>query len=302
MSPPEAPEPARPSGAEERRSLAEPLELHVRTLAHYIGERHVGTPEALERAALYIEKNLAGFGYSVRREPYSIGRYEARNLIAETSPVQNRPFLLIGAHYDTVPGSPGADDNASGVAVLIELAGILCRKPPPVPVRLAAFGSEEPPHFSTPEMGSAFHARRVKQAGEDLIGMLSLEMLGYYDDRPGSQKYPPLLERFYPPSGSFLALVSDLGSMRFMRRLRDALAPTGFPIETASLPQWVPGVSLSDHLPFWKEGFRAAMLTDTAMYRNPNYHEPTDTPDTLDYSRMASLTESLAVALQGVSQ
>lgn len=299
------------------RALAETLELHVRRLAGYIGERNLLNPDALARAALYIEGCLSAAGYEVRREEYGIGEHPLRNLVVQAGPAMDAveparaaaggagpaegPLLIVGAHYDTAPGTPGADDNASAVAVLIETAVAVAAagESLPLPVRFAAFCTEEPPHFGTGEMGSAVHARGAKERGEKITGMLSLEMVGYYDERPGSQSYPPLLSRFYPETGDFLALVSDLGSRDFIGRLAEGLRAGGVRLETASLPRWVPGVSLSDHLSFWEEGFPAAMLTDTAMYRNPNYHMPGDLPETLDYERMARVVTALTKTLQG---
>ncbi|MFH1723623.1 MAG: M28 family peptidase [Elusimicrobiota bacterium] len=280
-------------------ALSERLELHVRRLAGYIGERNILRPEALARAALYIEQTWTGAGYRVRREEYPVGDGTCRNLFVETEPAgTRRPLLIIGAHYDSAPGTPGADDNASGVAVLLELAAAVRRSRLPMPARFVSFASEEPPHFATGEMGSAFHAKRLRADGTAVAGMLSLEMLGYYDSRPGSQAYPPFLARFYPESADFLALVSDFGSRDLIKRMAEGLRREGVRIETAALPRWVPGVSLSDHLSFWKESYPAAMLTDTAMYRNPHYHMPTDTPETLDYPRMALLVEALRRTLR----
>jgi len=280
-------------------ALAKTLELHVRRLAGYIGERNLARPDALGRAGLYIEQCLTASGLETRREDFEVPLGPTRNVVAETEAPGGRPFLLVGAHYDTAPGTPGADDNASGVAVLLEVAARLgSGERPKVPVRLAAFACEEPPHFGTPEMGSFVHARGMRSRGERLLGMLSLEMLGCYDSRPGSQSYPPLLSRFYPATGDFLALVSNLGSRDFMRSMARALDSRGVTLETAALPRWVPGVGLSDQASFWKHGYPAAMLTDTAMYRNPRYHGADDTPETLDYPRMAALVEALSAALK----
>jgi len=281
-------------------ALAEVLELHVRNLASRIGERNLARPEALNRAALYVEQALTAVGGQVSSEPYRIDGESLRNLSVETPGESRASRLVVGAHYDTAPGTPGADDNASAVAVLIETAGRLLREPPPWPVRFVAFASEEPPHFGTPEMGSFHHARRARERGEDIRGMLSLEMVGFFDARPGSQSYPPLLARFYPDAGDFLALVGNLPSWGFIRRFKTALTHHGLRLESACLPRWIPGVSLSDQRSFWAHGYPAAMLTDTAMYRNPNYHQPGDTADTLDYARMAALVDALVRAIPEV--
>lgn len=278
-----------------RSALRDRLERHVRVLAGTIGERNFFHPEALSRAALYIDEEWTGAGFKVRRETYRVQGREMDNLIVETGQTRGRPFILVGAHYDSAPGTPGADDNASGVAALIELGRALKESGTTEPVRLVAFASEEPPHFGTGEMGSAVHAERARAAGERIEGMLSLEMLGYYDETPGSQSYPPLLRFFYPETGTFLGLVGDLRSRSFLNRLAGRLmSESDIALEKATLPRWMPGVSLSDHQSFWRRGYPAAMLTDTAMYRNPHYHQATDLPETLDYVRLAAITEALA--------
>lgn len=282
--------------AEVPAGLAAALELHVRTLAGHIGERNFRVPDALERAALYMERGLRERGWTPRREEFEARGMTMRNLVAESRPLAPRePFLLVGAHYDTVP-SPGADDNASGSAVLLELAGLLRLRPPRVPVRLVAFAAEE--HGLE---GSWHHARRAKASAERLIGMLSLEMLGYYSDAPGSQTYPMIFKPFYPNVGNFIGLVSNLLSFSFRRKLARGMRDNmDLPLESASVPVILaPAIVRSDHWPFWRMGYRAAMLTDTAFLRNPNYHKPSDLPDTLDYRRMAQAAAGLAGAIRG---
>ena len=203
--------------------------------------------------------------------------------------------LLIGAHYDTVRGSPGADDNASGVAGLLEVSRALAALEPALTVRFVAFANEEPPFFGTARQGSAVHARAARSRGERVALMVSLEMLGYYDVRPGSQRYPPPFGWFYPDRGDFLGFVGDLRSRRAMRRAAAAFrAGSGLPLETCATFRWVPGVGWSDHAAFWRYGYRAFMATDTAFHRNPWYHTAGDTPETLDYVRFAAAVQGLA--------
>jgi Zn-dependent M28 family amino/carboxypeptidase len=207
-------------------------------------------------------------------------------------------IVLAGAHYDTVPGSPGANDNASGVAGLIEIARALRAVQPARTVKLVAFVNEEPPFFYFGQMGSRVYARAARRRNDDIRVMLSLEMLGYYSDAPGSQGYPPLLGLFYPAVGNFIAFVSNLRSLRALREVAAAFkARSNFPAEMLASPGIVPGVSWSDHVSFWREGYSAVMVTDTAFYRYRYYHGPGDTADRLCYAEMARVVDGLAQAI-----
>ena len=200
---------------------------------------------------------------------------------------------MIGAHYDTVPGSPGADDNASGVAVLIELARM------GLPARFVAFANEEMPYFQSGEMGSHAWAARAHRAGERIRAMLSLEMLGYYRNVPRSQGYPPPLGWFYPDRANFIAFVGDLGARRLVRHAVGFFRKYAkFPAEGVAAPAGIPGVTWSDHWSFRSHGYPAIMVTDTAFYRYPHYHLPSDTPEKLDYMRMARVTLGLAAVIK----
>jgi Zn-dependent M28 family amino/carboxypeptidase len=255
-------------------SLAARLRSHVEALA--VAERN----DDLETPARYIEQAMGRTSPQVFRS----GGREVRNIEAGAGEI------VVGAHYDTVPGSPGADDNASGVAVLIELSRMVQA------VRFVAFANEESPYFLGPEMGSYVYAR---DRGRGLRAMFSLEMLGYYRDEPGSQRYPAPLGLFYPDRGNFIAFVGDLGALPLLRRsIRVFRANSGFPSEWLAAPSLVPGVSWSDHWSFRKHGIPALMVTDTAFYRYPHYHLATDTPEKLDYERMARVTLGLAGMLK----
>jgi Zn-dependent M28 family amino/carboxypeptidase len=211
-------------------------------------------------------------------------------------------IVLAGAHYDTVPGSPGADDNASGVAGLIEIARELRGARLARTVRLVAFVNEEPPFFYFGEMGSRVYAREARRRGDDIRVMLSLEMIGCYSDAAGSQGYPPLLRWFYPQAGNFIGFVSNLRSLHALRRVASAFeGASDFPARKLASPAIVPGVSWSDQLSFWREGYAGVMVTDTAFYRYPHYHQPSDTPDRLDYRRMAQVVEGLAGAIRALA-
>ncbi len=275
------------------------LRQHVQTLAGAIGERHVGRPQALAAAEAYIADEFAAIGFEVARQTYVAEGVASSNLeVALPGGARGAEIVLAGAHYDTVPGSPGADDNASGVAALIEIAralrGARCART----VKLVAFVNEEPPFFYWGEMGSRVYARAARARGDDIRVMLSLEMLGCYSDAPGSQAYPPPLGLFYPKAGNFIGFVSNLRSRRALREVVRAFKSVcDFPAESLASPALVPGVSWSDQLSFWREGYPAVMVTDTAFYRYPHYHRATDTPEKLDYARMARVVEGLAGAL-----
>ena len=275
--------------------LSHALRRHVEHLAGTIGERHVGRPAALHAAERFIRDTWTRLGYDVVRQTYRAQGVESANLeITISGRTEPTAIVLAGAHYDTVPGSPGADDNGSGIAALVELARMLREARPAQTIRLVAFVNEEPPFFYFGEMGSRVYARAARARGDDIRVMLSLEMLGCYSDVRGSQRYPPLLRHFYPDRGNFIAFVSNLRSRAALRAtVRAFKAGSDFPAEQLASPAIVPGVSWSDQLSFWREGYRAVMVTDTAFYRNPRYHCATDTPDTLDYEAMARVVAGL---------
>jgi Zn-dependent M28 family amino/carboxypeptidase len=280
-------------------SVADRLRDHVRVLALDIGERHTGRPQALAAAARYIEGALELVGHEVRRQGYEADGIECLNLEVEhRGGDRASEIVLVGAHYDTVAGSPGADDNASGVAAMIEIARLLSGRRLQRTVRCVAFVNEEPPFFYSREMGSAVYARAARARSDDIKTMLSLEMLGYYSSRPRSQRYPPLLRYFYPDRGNFIAFVSNLRSRRALAQVHDAFrSQCTFPSARLASPAIVPGISWSDQLSFWRAGYAAVMVTDTALYRYPHYHCSTDTPEKLDFAAMARVTIGLADAV-----
>jgi len=279
------------------------LRQHVVALATDIGERHVRRPQALHAAEAYIAGEFAALGYEVARQTYLAERVESSNVeVTVPGGAQANEIVLVGAHYDTVPGSPGADDNASGVAGLIEIARALRETRCARTVKLVAFVNEEPPFFYWGEMGSRVYARAARARGDDIRVMLSLEMLGCYSDSAGSQDYPPPLGFFYPDAGNFIAFISNLRSRRALAGLVRAFkAGSDFPAEKLASPAFVPGVAWSDQLSFWREGYPAVMVTDTAFYRYRHYHQSTDTPDRLDYARMARVVEGLARAVRALA-
>jgi hypothetical protein len=277
--------------------LAEELSRDVEMLAGTIGERNVFRPDALDEAVVWIESELRRAGLEPRRRSYQVRGVECHNIEVEI-PGRERPdeIVIIGAHYDSVMGSPGANDNGSGVTALLALARRLAQGDPPArTLRLVFFVNEEPPFFTTPDMGSLVYARRSGERSEDIRGMLSLETIGYFDDEPGSQRYPlGLLRWFYPDRGDFIGFVGNLRSRSLLRSaIRAFRTEARVPSEGAALPGFVPGVGWSDHWSFWQEGYAAIMITDTAPFRYPYYHTERDSPDKLDYGRLALVVRGL---------
>lgn len=232
-------------------------------------------------------------------QAYTAYEVKSENLeITLAGTIRPSEIIVIGTHYDSVRGSPGANDNASGVAALLEIGRALKGASLGRTVRLVAFVNEEPPFFYWGEMGSGVYAKAARRRGDDIRLMMSLEMLGAYSDRPGSQGYPPFLGWFYPDRANFIAFVSNLSSRHGLRRTVAAFrSASAFPSEYLIAPGIVPGVSWSDQLSFWREGYPALMVTDTAFHRYPHYHTAQDTPDKLDYVRMAQVVEGLAKAI-----
>ena len=279
---------------------AERLESHVRQLAEVIGERNVYRPAALHAAEEYIKETWQAQGYDVTSQEYDVEGVTCSNLeITRSGSRQPQQYLLIGAHYDSVLGSPGANDNGSGIAVLLELSLAFRVLKPAIGIRMVAFTNEEPPFFHTGRQGSRVYAKAARTRGDDIRLMVALETMGCFRSEPGSQYYPPLFRRFYPDRGNFIALVCNLRTRRTMRRLASAFRRVSdFPLEHLATISIVPGVSWSDHLSFWRQGYRALMVTDTAFYRYAHYHSPTDTPDQLDYRSLARVTEGLSGAIR----
>lgn len=274
------------------------LRRHVDRLAADIGERNVWHAPALGAAADYIGGEWLAQGYDVARQRYEVRGVSCANIeVVRTGRRAPEAILLIGAHYDTVPGSPGANDNASGVAALLEISRVFANHAPDISVRFVAFVNEEPPFFMTPSQGSMVYADAARARGEDIRLMVSLETIGYYRDEPRSQHYPFPFNLFYPDRGNFLGFVSNFHSRRAMRRLVRAFAAgSDFPVEYVTTFAAVPGIAWSDHRSFWLAGYPAVMVTDTAPFRYPYYHYPSDTPDKLSYGAFTEATRGLAGA------
>ena len=278
---------------------AQRLRPHVVDLAGSIGEHNIYHPEALNAAAAYITGQWRQQGYSVRKQSYDVQGLECSNLeITCPGKKHGDEVVLIGAHYDSVLGSPGANDNGSGVAALLELSRLFREVRPTVSLRFVAFVNEEPPFFFWGNMGSMVYAKAAKQRVDNIRFMISLETIGCYKTQHGSQSYPPMLKYFYPDTGNFIAFVSNLSSRGIMRHcVKTFTSVSNFPVQSIATLAIVPGVSWSDHLAFWRQGFKAFMITDTAFYRYPYYHTAEDTPDKLNYVPFADMTNGLFLML-----
>jgi hypothetical protein len=285
-----------PAADEQLLGLAAELRHDVQHLAEEIGERNVlRHPKELVQAADWIEAELARVGYDVKRQQYEVSGVTCCNLDAEilgaTSP---EAIVVIGAHYDSVRGTPGANDNGSGVAAVLALARSFAHRRIDRTLRFVAFVNEEPPYFQTEQMGSWVYAKRCRQRNEKITAMLTPETIGYYSDRPGSQKYPAPLNLLYPSTGNFIGFVGNTASADLVRQVVAAFRQhEHFPSEGGAPSEAIPGVGFSDHWSFWQEGYPAVMVTDTAMFRYPHYHEAEDTPDKIDFERTARVVRGL---------
>ena len=284
-----------PPLTEEQRALEQELRSSVQMLAGQIGERNLFRYKQLVAAADYIRAALGHTGYEVRRHTYDVAGQLSENVEVEVKGKESPDdILLIGAHYDSVRGSPGANDNATGVAALLALARAFARAAPSRTLRFVAFTNEEPPFFQTRHMGSRVYAVRSRERRERIRLMLSLETIGYYSDEPGSQRYPFPLSFFYPSTANFIGFVGNMENAPWVKQLLTSFRRHAqFPSEGGALWEWIPGIAWSDHWAFWKEGYPAVMVTDTAMNRYPHYHTTADTPDKVRYDRLARVVSGL---------
>lgn len=275
------------------------LERHVRMLAVTLAPRSYQHTDNLEAAGNYVLEEFKRYGLATDVQTFEVDGHSYRNVIARLGPAAG-PLIVIGAHYDGCADTPGADDNASGVAGLLELARALAANPPRQSVELVAYSLEEPPFFRSQYMGSFQHAQSLAQRHREVKLMLSLEMIGYFRDAPGSQRYPiGALKLLYPDEGNFVALVGayrDFGDMRRVKGLFKGAST--LPATSINAPALVQGVDFSDHASYWRFEMPAFMVTDTAFLRNANYHRAGDTPDTLDYARMAQVVRGVYAVAQ----
>ncbi|HLH91653.1 MAG TPA: M28 family peptidase [Xanthobacteraceae bacterium] len=291
-----------PPLTDEERALAPRLKGHVVAIASH--EHNVAHYDELEKAARYIESALASYGYRVNRQTfdaydYVSGKKPVRNIEVVVEARDAGPAtetIVVGAHYDSAPGAPGANDNGSGAATVIELARLLAdlKGNASRRVRLVLFVNEEPPYFRTAEMGSWQYAHALAQRNERVVAMYSLETIGYFSDAPGSQRYPALFGLIFPDRGNFLAFVGTLAARPLVRAsIASFRAHTRFPTIGGVAPASIPGIDWSDHWAFEQHGFPAIMLTDTAPFRYPCYHTALDTPDRIEYERLARVVKGI---------
>ena len=283
--------------------LATRLGEHVRYLSGTVGVRSVDPVGSLQKTEDYLREDLVRAGYTVKDQTYTVHGDAVRNLEAELAGSSSTAgIIVVGAHYDTVPETFGADDNATGVAATLELARLLKTSKPRRTIRFVFFVNEEPPYFQTDEMGSLVYARKLRRDAVPVSAMISLEMLGFYSDVPGSQKYPPVFGALYPNRGNFIAFVGNPESGDLVRKATRRFRETArFPAEGVAAPSNLEGVGWSDHWSFWQQGYPAIMVTDTALFRNPYYHTFQDTADRLDFNKMARVVEGIRSVVESLA-
>src|SRR5438132_3030737 len=289
--------------SEEEAELRAELIVDVRVLGGEIGERNMACYPQLIGTATFIEDSLGRAGLQPRRDSYELHGQACHNIEAEIRGARPE-ILLIGAHYDSVFGSPGANDNGSGVGALLALARRFTGKTTKHTLRFVAFVNEEPPYFLSDEMGSFVYAGRCKMRGDQISAMISLETIGYFSDAPHSQTYPaPGLGVFYPKVGNFIGFVSNVHSRALLRRVVALFRKHAkIPSEGAALPAFIPGVSWSDQWSFWRYGYPGIMVTDTAPFRYPHYHSSSDTPDKLDYDRFTLVVSGMEKVIEDLDK
>jgi Zn-dependent M28 family amino/carboxypeptidase len=276
-------------------SAASRLRAHVQMLAGTIGERHLWRCEALDRAARYISSRFESSRYTPALQTFDVARIPVSNVEATLPGIDpSAGIVVVGAHYDSVSGCPGANDNGTGVAAMLELAQRFSRRPQPRTLRFVAFVNEEPPFFRTAHMGSVVHANAAKDRGDRITAMLALETMGYFSDEQGSQQYPEDIAAHYPDVGNFIGFVANSASAPLLLESKQAFEQrTRFPLQALAAPDDVAGVGWSDHWAFWQAGYQAMMVTDTAPFRYPWYHTAEDTPDKVDYEKLADVVDGL---------
>lgn len=296
-----------PPLSDQESQLAARLSTDVKYLSETIGERSLSRSASLQTSTDYLRETLSEAGYAVTDHTYSVEDHAVSNievilLGSDNGSGSGSGSVIVGAHYDSVAGTVGADDNATGVAALLELARMLHGNKLRRTVRFVFFGNEEPPYFRTDSMGSLVYARQLRRDHVPVSAMLSLEMLGYFSDAVGSQKYPPGLGLFYPGPGNFIGFVGNQESRDLVRRsIRRFRESCPFPSEGVAAPGDWPGIGWSDHWSFWQQDYPAIMITDTAMFRNPYYHTPLDTANRVDFARMSRVVEGIRTVAESLA-
>jgi Zn-dependent M28 family amino/carboxypeptidase len=283
------------------QDLADQIFTHVRAIASK--EHNTQHPKALEEAAHYIEAQLSGMGYTVAQQIFECEDGQVRNIEVEVKgSTKPSEIVIVGAHYDSARGAPGANDNGSGTAMVLELARSFKTGQPERTLRFVFFTNEEPPYFGSEAMGSLVYANRSRERKENIVAMLSLETVGYYVESTDSQKYPIIFKPFFPSSGNFVAFVGDLKSRALIHRTISTFrSEQKFPSEGIAAFSWIKGIDWSDHSGFWKNDYLALMITDTAIFRYPHYHTHQDTPDQLNYQQMAKVINGIRAVVEDLS-
>ncbi len=279
------------------KSHIEYLSRDPRGRNHYLGNTLIPSRN-------YLIEQFQASGYPVSLQEYQVSNMTYANIELELmGKEQPNDIIVIGAHYDSVINSPGANDNASGVAGVLEIANFLQEQSLSRTIKLVAFVNEEPPFFQTEGMGSLVYAKQAAAKQENIVAMFTLETIGYFCDEPGSQQYPPFISHFYPNTGNFIALVSNLQSLHLLRKSIDLFRKYAtIPAQGAALPAFIPGIGWSDHWSFWQQGYPAIMITDTAFYRYPYYHTSEDTPDKINYEQMTRVVMGVSKMIEILAQ
>jgi len=279
----------------EQAEIRDHLTPDVKYLSETIGERNLSRPGTLPATLKYLQGRLEQLGYTVVAHPFQVDGQEVSNLeVVLPGNGESAGAVIVGAHYDTAEGAPGANDNGSGVAGVLELARLLRGRKLEKTIRLVFFVNEEPPYFQTDDMGSVVYARELRKEGVAVSAMISLETIGYYSDAPGSQKYPALLGMFYPDRGNFIGFVANPESRSLVRRvIRTFRESAKFPSEGIAAPEFWPGIGWSDQWSFWRQQYPAIMVTDTAPFRYDYYHTPSDTAARVDFEKMARVVDGI---------
>jgi Zn-dependent M28 family amino/carboxypeptidase len=296
--------PAAAASATEQADIEAALRRRLGHLTANIGERNILRPTTLQAAADWIAGELRALGMTVRRQPYVVAGHTVENIAGEL-PGRTTPeeIVVFGGHYDTVPGTVGADDNGSGIAALLTVAERAARARPERTVRVVAFVNEEPPFFHSSAMGSVVYAESCRARQEQVVGMLSVDSIGCYDTRPNSQSYPETMPADRLPSaGDFLAFATNRSSFPLLKESVQAFRRASpLPVEGVALDEDVAGVAWSDHWSFWRAGYPALFVTDTAVFRNWHYHTPSDTFEQVDFRSLSDAAYGLGSVLDHLS-
>ncbi len=289
-----------PALGDDDHATAKRFAAHVVELCRNPAGRNFIEKKGLDAARKYIAGQFESSGYEVKFHEYQFNGDAFANIEVELTGISRpKAIIIVGAHYDAVPGAPGANDNGSGVAAILELADRVKDKSFQRTVRFLAFVTEEPPNFMTSNMGSYVYAKKASKDKENIVAMFSLETIGYFSDETGSQHYPLLFNLFYPNKGNFIAFVGNLSSRKLITKSIQLFRENStFPSEGIAAPAFIPGIGWSDHWSFWKHGYPAIMITDTAPYRYPAYHSSEDTPEKVNYEKMVYVVKGIEKMIQ----